>query len=101
MLNSYGFIFIANGADPTVDRLVLDRQGFRNVIVAAPDQSAAEEVAIELVDDGIQFIELCGIFGPVGTAKVIEATGEKVPIGSVNFGAESIDALAALRDPAM
>lgn len=99
MLNSYGFIFIADGADPAVDRFVLDRHGFRSVIVAVPDQSTAERIAINLVDGGIQFIELCGIFGPVGTAKVIEATGGRVPVGSVNFGAESINTLAALRAP--
>lgn len=100
MLNSYGFIFIADGANPTVDRFVLDRHSFRSMIVAVPDQSAAEQVAVDLVNSGVQFIELCGIFGPVGTAKVIEATGGRVPVGSVNFGAESIDALAALRAPA-
>lgn len=70
------------------------------MVVAVPDQSTAEQVTVELVDGGIQFIKLCGIFGSVGTAKAIEATNGRVPVGSVAFGAESINALAALRVPA-
>jgi hypothetical protein len=81
------------------DRLVIDRAGIRNVLVPVPDASVAAKVAVELVDDGIQFIELCGGFGPVGAAKVIEATGGRVPVGSVSFGAESIAKLAEVFAP--
>ena len=63
-----------------------------------PDQAAAR-VAVELVDGGVQFIELCGGFGPVGAAKVIEAVGG-VAVGVVTFGAESISKLAAVFAPA-
>jgi hypothetical protein len=37
------------------------------------------------VDEGIQAIELCGGFGNVGTAKIVEAVGGKVPVGVVRF----------------
>ena len=39
-------------------------------------------------------LELCGIFGPTWTAKVVEAVGGRVPVGSVAFGVESVPRLA-------
>ena len=46
--------------------------------------------AKKLVDDGAELIELCGAFGPIWTAKVIEAIDAKVPVGFVGYGPEAI-----------
>ena len=46
--------------------------------------------------EGVQLIELCGGFGPVWTGRIFEAIGHPVPIGSVGFDSESIDAMHAL-----
>ncbi len=97
--DNYGFIFLGPGTDPASDRIVIERGGFRSTIVPVPEDSAAVEVAVELADDGAQLIELCGAFGPVIAARVIEATGGRVPVGSVGFGSESVAALAALDAP--
>lgn len=100
MFDSYGFIFLGPETDSAVDRVAIERGGFRSTIVPVPEPSAAAvEVAVELVEDGVQLIELCGIFGPSLTAQVIEATGGRVPIGSVGFGSESVSGLAALVGP--
>lgn len=99
MFDRYGFIFLGPGTDSAADRVVIERGGFRSTIVPVPEPSAAAEVAVELADDGIQLIELCGAFGPVITARVIEATGGRVPVGSVGFGPESVAGLAALAGP--
>ena len=64
--------------------------------MAVPEVAAAVRVAVELVERGAQSIELCGAFGPAVTAQVIEAVGDRVPVGSVSYGAESVHALAAL-----
>ncbi|WP_370323580.1 DUF6506 family protein [Amycolatopsis sp. WAC 04182] len=46
-----------------------------------------------------QLIELCGAFGPVWTARVIDAVGSEVPVGSVMYGAEATKQLHDLFDP--
>jgi len=99
MFDSYGFIFLGPGTDPAVDRVVIERNGFRSTIVPVPEPSVAVEVAVQLAEDGAQLVELCGAFGPVITAQVIEATGGQIPIGSVGFGPESVAGLAALVGP--
>jgi hypothetical protein len=53
--------------------------------------------AVELVNDGVQFIELCGGLEPVWAGRVIEATGGRVPVGTVGYaGGESLKKIAAV-----
>jgi hypothetical protein len=97
----WGFIYLGTGSeDPAVDRAVIEHGGLTTTIVAVPDRAAAVRVAIELVDAGAQSIELCGGFGSAVTTLVIEAVGERVPVGAVSYGVESIPRLAALFAPA-
>jgi Family of unknown function (DUF6506) len=97
---TWGFIYLGVGTeDPAVDRAVIERGGLTTTIVAVPDREAAVQVAAELVDAGAQSIELCGAFGPTTTARVIEAVGDRVPVGSVSYGVESVPAVAALFAP--
>lgn len=69
-----------------MDRAVIQRGGLTTTIVAVPDRDTAVQVAAELVDAGAQYIELCGAFGPTMTARVIQAVGDQVPVGSVTTG---------------
>lgn len=93
----WGFIYLGLGdEDPTVDRAVIERGGLTTTIVAVPDHDTAVRVATELADAGAQSIELCGAFGAAMTARIVEATGGRVPVGSVTYGVESIHGLAAL-----
>jgi Family of unknown function (DUF6506) len=98
--NNWGFIYLGLGSEhPAVDRAVIERGGLKTTIVAVPERSAAPRVAAELVDGGAQSIEICGAFGPIWAARVIEAIGGRVPVGSVNYGMESVPSLAALFAP--
>ncbi len=97
MASNEAIIYEEPGADPAVDRIVRERGGTRTTFVAVPDESAADQVAVELVDDGVQLIELCGGMGPIPAAKVIEAVGDRVPVGLVNFGVESVTGAAAFK----
>ena len=98
--NNWAYSYLGMGEeDPAVDRAVIDRGGLRTTIVAVPEKSAVVKAAVELVDGGAQSIELCGAFGPVWTARVIEAIGGRVPVGSVAYGMESVPSLAAMFAP--
>jgi predicted polyphosphate/ATP-dependent NAD kinase len=95
-LDTFAFLFTGRGLDPAVDRTIIGRDGFQAVMVGMADAAQAPACARKLVDEGVQLIELCGGFGPVWTAKVIEAVGDRVPVGSVGYGPESITAMARL-----
>lgn len=82
---SWAFIFEAPETNPATDRFVIDRGGQRNTIVAVAEQADAVQLAVELVKDGVQFIELCGGFEPIWVGKIIEATGGEIPVGNVGF----------------
>jgi 2-keto-3-deoxy-6-phosphogluconate aldolase len=98
--HTWGFIYLGTGTeDPQVHRAVIERGGLKTTIVAVPDEEAAVRVAVELVDAGAQSIELCGAFRSTTTAGVIEAVGDRVPVGSVSYGVEAIPGLAALFVP--
>ena len=72
----------------------------RWTIVAVPTREAAVDVAVQLVDAGARSIELCGGFGSVVAPRVIQAVGDRVPVGAVSYSMESVHPLALLFPPA-
>jgi hypothetical protein len=90
IVESWAFIYVTPAASPLVDRVEIERCGVRTTLVGVPEQSAAVQAAIDLVDSGVNVIELCGMLGPVWAARVFEATGGRVPVGAVSYGAESV-----------
>lgn len=95
-LQRFGFIVTGEGLDPSVNRIEMASDLFVMVAVGVSRVEEANAVAEELVADGIQLIELCGGFGPAGTASVLQAIGHAVPVGSVAYGPESIDQMHQL-----
>ena len=87
-VSSWAYIYGQPGADPVADRFVIERGGQRTSLVPVPDESAAAQVALGLIDEGVELIELCGGFGPSEAARVVEVIGGRVPVGHVNFGLE-------------
>ena len=52
--------------------------------VTTPEEAAAFlERDRELLEQGVGCIELCGAFGPDGARRIIEATGNRIPVGYV------------------
>jgi len=90
IVESWAFIYVRPAADAAADRVETERDGVRTTLVGAPEQAAVIEAAVDLVDSGVQVIELCGILGPVWADRVIESTGGRVPVGAVSYGAESV-----------
>jgi len=92
----FAFIFVVPDADSTEHRARLTTPTLDTFIVGVKDFDDAVDTAKRLVADGVQLIELCAGFGPVGTARVIEAVGDKIPVGSVSYGVESAGRFLAL-----
>ena len=88
-LEKFGFIVVGDEFEQ-----VQGTERFQMKVVGIRKPKDAIDVAKAMVDEGIQIIELCGAFGPVLTAKVIEATENKVPVGTVTYGPESMPGLA-------
>lgn len=95
-LRNWGFIYTGRGQDPSRDRAVIGSPECRCIAVGVESAAQGVEVARQLVAEGVQLIELCGGFGPVGTARIIEAIGGAVPVGAVAYGPESVSAVHAI-----
>src|SRR5690606_11066198 len=81
LMISWAFIFEAPETDPGADRLIIERGGVRSIVVSVPEQSDVVQVAVELVRDGVQFIELSGGFEPIWAGKVVNRRGILTPFG--------------------
>ena len=64
------------------------------VSVGVRDIGEAVAAARQLVDDGVELIELCGGFGGAGLGAIVNAVHGKVPVGAVFYG---VDASAGLQ----
>jgi Family of unknown function (DUF6506) len=93
MTSNNVIIYEVEGADPAVDRIVTEHAGSRTTLVAS-DPSAIVAAAADAVDQGADQIELCGGLGPVWHAKVNKAVGDRVPVGAVMYGFESLTGVA-------
>lgn len=89
----FGFIVTGNGLDPSRNRCVMESDHFKMITIGVSNASEGPDAARSLVAEGVQLIELCGGFGPIGTAAVISAISGAVPVGSVGYGPESISAI--------
>lgn len=90
-LKFWAYIFLSPGFDPKKDSTTLDsgQTRFKAVGIDITQKEKVVAVAKELVKEGVQLIELCGGFGPLWVAKVIEATEGAVPVGTVVYGPEA------------
>jgi len=79
------FIFLAPDVDPLIHRSVVKTPKVELTSIAVNDYEEAAKVANELVRDGVEAIELCGGFGHLGTARVVEAVAGRAKLGVVRF----------------
>lgn len=93
MTSNNVIVYEVPGADPAVDRTVTEYAGSRTTLVAS-DPSTIVAAAVDAVDRGADQIELCGGLGPVWHARVKEVVGDRVPVGSIMFGFESLTSAA-------
>ena len=90
-------IYHSPGADPAADRILRSHAGARTTVVAAPDDSAATAVAVDLVDRGVDLVEVCGGMPLTAARQIQDAIGGRVPVSLVSWPFESIDGVAAYK----
>ncbi len=59
------------------------------VCIGVPSVAEAPAAARQLLDQGVQLIELCGAFGGAGLAAVVAAVDGRVPVGAVFYGCDA------------
>lgn len=85
MSTKAAFIYIAPENDYKVHQAIIDSPVVKLTVIGVKDYDEAEQVAIELVNNGIVAIELCAGFGNEGTARISKAVGNKALVGVVRF----------------
>jgi hypothetical protein len=79
------FIFLAPQADPSKHLADIQTPEVTLLVRGVQNYEEAVKVAKQLVTEGVQALELCGGFGNIGTAKIVEAVEHKIPVGTVRF----------------
>jgi len=90
------YLFVYPESNPQKHRAVIETPKLHMTIVGNKDFDEAVNTAKSLVEEGVKLFDLCGGFGPVGAAKIIEAVGDKAAVGGVNYGLESAEKVFAL-----
>lgn len=97
MTNVWASIILWSGDDPAESRIVRETEAEKLTIAFVSDIEEAAEVAVELVEDGAELIELCRGFGLEAGAIVSRAVDGRAAVGSVAFGIDSITQAAAYK----
>lgn len=85
MLVKAAFIYVGPENDYNQHRAFIDSPVVKLTVVGVKNYDEAQKVALQLVAEGITFIELCAGFGSEGTTLVTKAVGDKAVVGVVRF----------------
>ncbi|AST83107.1 DUF6506 family protein [Latilactobacillus sakei] len=93
-LHKWAFFYFSPAFSPEQNTVINRNQaGTCEMITVGFDPSAKTdgsviELVLQLKAEGVQFIELCGGFGPTWTTKINEALNYEIPVGAVMYGPE-------------
>ncbi|HEV7233809.1 MAG TPA: DUF6506 family protein [Sphingorhabdus sp.] len=96
-MNRWATIILWENADPQSDRINRETNHEALTIAFVPNIEAAASVAAEMVDQGVELVELCGGFGLEAGAIVARAVDGRAAVGAVSFGIDSITQAAAYK----
>jgi hypothetical protein len=90
-LKYWAYIFVSPGFDSSGQEVVLESSQTKVKLIGIEikKKDAVLQLAKQLVKEGVQMIELCGGFGPIWVAKVLEEIHHSIPVGSVMYGPEA------------
>lgn len=79
------FMFVAPDTDSKIHNAVINSPAVELTVVGVKNYQEGEEVAKELVAQGVTAFELCAGFGVEGTARISRAVQGKAVVGVVRF----------------
>ncbi|WP_434447103.1 DUF6506 family protein [Lentzea sp. E54] len=91
-LRNWAYIYLSPGFSPEQNTVSTESSGCRFTAIGLDfaDKERVVDIVHRLVtESGVQMVELCGGFGPLWIARVSEAIGGAVPVGSVAYGPEA------------
>ena len=83
MKKKFAFLLMGTHYDPQTDRASFETPKQVTYIYTVNTMDEALEKAAAITEDGVGAIELCGAFEEAGARAVIEATGNRIPVGYV------------------
>ena len=104
-LKKWAFFYLSPDFSPEQNTVINRNENNTCVLITVGFAPSAKldgsiiKIAKQLVDDGVQTIELCGGFGPVWVSKIADAVGLQVPVGTVMYGPEYRSVLAEIMKP--
>lgn len=79
------FLVVAAESNKKEDKSLIQSAIIDLYTIMVKDYDEAVKTAINLVEDGVDVIELCGGFGNKGVSIISEAISYKIPVGVVRF----------------
>lgn len=98
-LKQFAMIIKGPGYEPAVHRAHLNSSEFSTTVVCVSSFDEAVSVAVELHEQGIQLIELCGGFTPDQASAIHGAMAMRIPVGVVRYDPKEQQQLAQLFAP--
>jgi len=77
------YMFRDETANPDKHRTIVETPSVILTVVGFNDFKEGIKVAKQMVQNGVQLIELCGACGYEGAKIISEAVGNKVPVGMI------------------
>lgn len=86
----------APGYDPSIHKASLASDVFSTDVICVSSLEQALGVAVALVRDKVQLIELCGGFTPAEADQLRDGIGGTIPVGLVQYSPEELKHLSLL-----
>jgi Family of unknown function (DUF6506) len=88
------FIFATEGCSASKHRMTMDTpQGKMTVVGVSTHEEGCQVAKAAVEEEKVDFIDLCGDFGPEGCQRVLEAVDHRVPVGYVTYFPEEMEKL--------
>lgn len=83
MKKKFAFLLMGGDHDPMTDRCSFPGERMETIVRTARTYEEAKTVVLELKEEGVGAIELCGAFGKEKAKELTELTGGEIAIGYI------------------